>query len=159
MSINVYLKDGVEQLEEFQTKERKSKDEQQWNEYYLPGLQVSRDKGRWYFYLHELTDPIPPIVRDLVDEISFYDRIPRRPERAIGIYKHDDAEAELDRSGEAVSYGLRIRGKSMGNMLELYRRIRAGKITPMESWDTEQEMPQTPETPVPDAVADEISIS
>jgi len=159
MSINVYLKDGVEQLEGFQTKKRKSKDGQQWNEYYLPGLKVSRDKGRWYFYLYELTDPIAPVVKDLVDEISFYDRIPRRPERAIGIYKHEDAEAELDRSGEAVSYGLRIRGKSMKNMLELYRRIRAGKITPRESWDAEQEMSQTPETPVPDAAADEISTS
>lgn len=147
MSINVYLKDGVEQIEGFQTKERKSKDGQCWNEYHLPGLQVFRDKGRWYFFLHEFSDPIPDVAKDLVDEISFYERIPRHPDRISGIYKYEDAEAELDRSGEAASYGLRIRGKSMKNMLELYRKIRAGKIIPAESWDEEQELPAAPQHP------------
>ena len=153
MSINVYLKDGVEQLEGFQIEDRKFKEEQHWNEYHLPGLRLYRDKGRWFFVLNEFTEPIPDVVKDFMDEISFYDRIPRRPDRISGIYKHEDAEAELDHSGEAMSYGLRIRGKSMKNMLELYRKIRAGKITPTESWDEEQQTPRVSEAPTEETAA------
>lgn len=141
MSINVYLSDDVEKVTGFEAVERRSKDGQKWNEYKLPGISIFREKGRWYFYLHELTDPISDVVKDIVEEISFYERIPRRPDRISGIYKYKDAEAELDRSGEAVSYGLRIRGKSMENILALYRKIRAGKIVPEESWEEEQVIP------------------
>lgn len=152
MSINVYLKDEVEKLEGFRTEERRYNDGSRRDDYHLPGLQIIRDKGRWYFYLNELTDLIPNVVKDLVAEISFYDRIPRYPERIAGIYKYKDAEAELDRKGEIRSYGLRIRGKSIENILELYRKIRAGKITPAESWDAEHEALQASEVPTKEAI-------
>lgn len=140
MSINVYLNDSVEKLEGFETKDRKSKDGQCWQTYHLPGLQFFRDGGRWYFVGHELTDPIPAVVKGLVNEISFYGQIPWFPQRSIGIYRYEDAEAEIDYVGEIVR--IRMCGKSMENMLELYRKIRAGKITPRESWYAEQESSQ-----------------
>lgn len=149
MSINVYFKDGVEQLNEFRVVERTAKDGQRWNVYCLSGIDVFRDRGRWYSYFRDLTEPIPSIVSDFVDEITFSGRIPRSPGRAIGIYKYKDAEAELDRGDEknTDSLWIRGRGKSMDNMLALYRMIRAGKIVPAESWE-EAQVPAAATEPV-----------
>ena len=155
MAINLYLTDGVQQINEFQTEVRKSKDGKQLNDYYLKDLQLSRAKGRWCIHLHDLTDPIPPIVKEFVDEISFYDRIPSRPHRDIGIYRHEDAEAQIDRNGDQFTYGLWIRGKRMENMLVLYRMIRAGTIAPTENWDAEQVILPAPEALASGAATDE----
>jgi len=134
MSVNVYFQDEVQKKDGFIVTNYTHKGKQ-LDEYSLPGLQLYRDKGRFYFFFSELDNPIPTIVEDVVEDISFYDRIPCNPERIIGVYKYKSAEAELDRSGERVTYGLKIHGKNMEDIRELYRQIRAGTITPEESWD------------------------
>jgi len=46
LSINVYLSDKVTELEGYEVKQRQSKDGQRWEECYLPGIYLFREKGR-----------------------------------------------------------------------------------------------------------------
>lgn len=136
MSINVYLKDEVRQVEGFEERERIDKS-QKWNEHRISGMYLFHDKGRWYIILHNLTDQIPESVKELVEEISCFEAFSNQPKRALGIYKLEDVEAELD-DWDRGKYQLKMRGKSMENMLQLYRLIRAGKTLPAESYDGKQ---------------------
>ena len=145
MSIKVYLTgNAVESIEGFTTKSRQSNDsDKEWNEYELPGIKLCHEKGRWHLRLHELTDPIPELVVDIVDEISFYESIPTYPERVAGIYRHESAVAEI--IPEAIrsdSYiRMRIVSKNMDDLRELYLKIRVGSILPEESYEEQQISP------------------
>lgn len=139
MSINVYLRgDEVKKIQGFELRDRRSKDGQVWKEYSVPGLGLSWDKGRWFFYLHELTDPIPEVVKGLVEEITVQEVFPTHPSRVAGVYRLGDVEAVLDKPISDNCYSLKMRGKSMENMLKLCRTIRAGTVLPDESWEREQ---------------------
>ena len=135
MSINVYLKDEVQQAEEFEARERSERG-QHWKDYTFKGFNVFLEKGRFHVILHHLDETIPDSLVEFVQEISCYEWVPLRPSRICGIYKHEDSEAQLDVQGD--HYELRIRGKTLPPMYELYRKIRAGNITPEENWDTPQ---------------------
>ncbi len=139
MSITVYLKEGVESISGY--KERVMKDRgQEWTVYSLPELTLFRDKGRWHVYLHELTEPVPEIIKDYLDEISFYEWFPLRPKRICGIYRVGDTEGDLDEQGD--HYVLRIRGQSMVSIREMYLKLRSGKLTPNINFEVAQERAQ-----------------
>jgi hypothetical protein len=75
MSVNLYLKgDEVRKIEGFETRKRRERErdrDREWNEYYLPGVSLYHEKGRWFTTLSELTEPIPAVVGDLVEESHF----------------------------------------------------------------------------------------
>lgn len=138
MSFNIYLDSKkVEKLEGFEEIERHDRG-RKWFNYLLPGISISREKGRYYVVLHEVGDSIPELVKDIVEEISFYDSIPACPTRMRGVYVYQDATATVDKRDSQDYYEVRIRGKKMESVCELYRLIRAGKIKPKESWEEKQ---------------------
>lgn len=139
MSVNAYLKKCVESLEGFEKVERKEKTGEKWYTYSLPGIKLFYDKGRYYCILHELNEQVPDLVKSFVEEISFFEIFPRIPKRTVGIYRSKDAEAEVDEY-LSESYEIRIIGKNMQSMCDLYRAIRSGRImpAPKDRWDNEQ---------------------
>ncbi len=139
MSINVNLKGNeVEKIKGFKINERVDKG-QKWKEYYLPGISLFLDKGRYHTILHQLTESVPEVLKDIVEEISFYDHFSSTPKRITGIYQHKSAEAEVDLLTDKNFLSIRIIGKNMKDVLELYREIRAGKAVPLERWDQEHQ--------------------
>lgn len=141
MSINVYLKDEeVRKVKGFEVIKHKEKDGSSWKEYRLPGIYLSYEKGRWHIILHYPIEPIPSLVSDIVEGISFRDWIPLIPKREAGIYHYKSAEAEVEMSkiGGTKKYHVHIKAKEMKDVLELFRRIRAGSIRPDESYEGEQ---------------------
>lgn len=124
MSINVYLKDEeVRKLKGF--KETKTGGS-------IPGVTLLYKKGRWFTVLHQLTEPVPPAVVNIVDEISFHSKIPFHIEREAGIYRDKTAEAEIDlnESGNEEWNVIRINAKNMEDILKLFRMILIGSIRP-----------------------------
>lgn len=142
MSINVYLKkDEVKKHPDFETIPRQGGD-QSWEEYELLGFDLSYDKGRWYFTLHEPTDPIPETIKNIIEEISLRETLPVSPARERGLYRYKTAEAEIETglSDKREKYNIRIIGKNMEDILTLFRKIKAGSIRPRpeESWEGKQ---------------------
>ncbi len=138
MSINVYLKDEVQQATTgFEEKEKAESGHKRSEYRRVSGTSLLHDKGRWYFILHYLTDQIPDSVKEFVEEISCFETFSSQPKRALGVYKFESVEAELD-DWDKGKYQLKMRGKSMENMLKLYRLIRAGQTFPVESYDGQQ---------------------
>lgn len=139
MSINVFLTDGVMKLEGFTTTPRTERG-QTWQEYSLPGVKLFRDKGRFYTMLSEPTDPVPPVVAGVVDEISYYERLPGRPNREAGLYRCGTAEAEVesDTISGVPQKSVHIKAKNMGDACTLIRKIKTGSIRPDESYEGQQ---------------------
>lgn len=142
-SINVYLKgEEVRALEGFTiTPASGGKPLQKWDEYKLPGIKLSYDKGRWYVVLHEPTEQVPAAIFNIVEEISFYDLMPADFKREAGIYRHESAEAEV--TSEMIGGGrgmirIRIKAKKMEDLLQLFRKIKIGSIRPEESYEGQQ---------------------
>lgn len=138
MSINVNLKGNeVEKIKGFEVKELNDKGKK-YKEYSLPGICLYFDKGKYHTILHQLTESVPEILKDIVEEISFYDYFSPETKRITGIYQYKSAEAEVDFLNDRKFIQIRIIGKNMEDMKELYRQFRAGKIMPAERWDQEQ---------------------
>ena len=138
MSMNLYLTDGVAELQGFTSAITKGR-------YQLPGLDVCRNKGRYYVILHP-GDPVPPILKSVVDEISLYDEIPvALIRRELGLYTHESAEAEVEPTYSGERHIIRIRGKKMEDVVELFRLIKAGAIRPSVSYQGPQSGKSRPE--------------
>lgn len=90
------------------------------------------------------TDSIPENLRDVVNEITFYDSIPQMSHRESGIYRHKSAECELtpDDHGNAKRekpiYRLKASGKKVEDIQELIHKIKTGTIRPAESYEANQ---------------------
>ncbi|MDP2967065.1 MAG: hypothetical protein Q8N87_01490 [bacterium] len=136
-SIYLYLKnEEVPKLVGYQIIDRHNKDGGNYKTYSIPGVDLSFDKGRFNTILHGIQESIPLLIKDIVEEISLYDWIPLDPERVIGRYKYKTAIALLDRQKD--NYELRILGKLLEDVKELYFQIRSGNIQPFESWEKKQ---------------------
>ena len=141
MSINVYLKQGLETMEGF--KKEGPKPGANYNTQYFRGVGVYEDKGRYYVTLSYLTDTVSEILGDVIEEVSFRECIPAKPKRTIGAYKHKTATAELDvlgQGGKDERYFMKLNAGNLEDARELYQLIRAGTIAPTESWETEQKI-------------------
>ena len=137
MSINVNLKPEIEDREDFTATKRSDKG-QIWYDYFLPGIKIYREKGRFHMILHNLTESVPEILENLVEEISCYEQFPSTPRRTVGVYQYESAKAVLDKYSDRLE--VRITGKTIEDVRDIYYRIRAGKIVPTERWDEEQEI-------------------
>jgi len=139
MSINVYLRGNeVQKLEGFTVKQMREKG-RDWESYELPGIQLHREKGRWYVILHNPTEPVPAEVVDIVDEISLLEFVIMCSPREAGIYRHESAEAEVEPKTFPMNhYWVHIRAKKMEDLLELFREIKIGSIRPERSYEGPQ---------------------
>jgi len=133
MSINVYLRgDEVTKLDGFkQDTAHMAK---------LNGIALWLDEGRWHSIMAYATDSIPPILEDLVVEISLHERLPQEIRRESGIYRLEDAKAEVETAdtGRDKFTRVRIRGMSMANIASLLRLIKTGEIRPEQSYEGKQ---------------------
>lgn len=142
MGINVYLKgQWVTELPGFEVRPRSNKDGQKWNDYSLPGIYLNYKLGRWLIELYRLTDPIPSVLENLVEEITLQEWVSFYSRREAGIYRFGSAEAEV---GTGKTYGdmnritVFIRSKKMDDLCELYQRLLVGSIRPEESYEGPQ---------------------
>ena len=128
--IHVYLNDEIQKVQGFKTQTIKNRDGREWEEYSLPGINLYREKGRFYINL-DLGDRIPSPLADLVGDISLQDTFPKSPKRTSGIYNYKDAKAVLEDLGpNNTTNRVQIRGKIIDSVTELYGKIRAGTILP-----------------------------
>ena len=142
MGINVYLRgQWVTELPGFETKPRSSKDGQKWNDYSLQGIYLNYKLGRWLVELNRLTDPIPSVLVNLVEEITLQEWVSFYSRREAGIYRFGSAEAEVG-TGKTDSDMNRItvfiRSKKMEDLRELYHRLLVGSIRTEESYEGPQ---------------------
>ncbi len=144
MNGKIFLKDEIMEDEDFEAK-KQEKGTEKWTQYFLQGVRLFRDDGRFYLLLHALENKVPKMVRDVIDGISFYKRIPADPERTRGKYISESASATLDWTpGEkGNSYAIQITSKTMEDARKLYYAIRAGEILPTESWEEKQVEPMS----------------
>jgi len=92
MSTNVYLKNEVRDLPGFKT-ERYS--DNSGDKVQLDGMSLSSDKGRIYLIIGDIDSSIPEKLKDLIDEITHYEWIPRMGHREAGVYRLESAECDL----------------------------------------------------------------
>jgi len=140
MTIRVYLQgDKVTKLEGFDTKQKRDRENNTWNENSINGLRLYPDKGNglWYIESSDLNDSVPEWVADIVEEISCQDTFALWPERETGIYRYASAEGELNRTDDYHS--IRIRAKTIDDMRKLFRKIRGGAIRPKVSYENVQD--------------------
>lgn len=152
MSINIYLNtEKLEEHKDFEKTERMDKG-RKWIEHHFLGDYIFKEEGKYYIISHEIEKDLSELIEDMVDEISFYKQISLHPKRIMGVYTHESATATVDIgfSSREEKYAVKIRGKKMKDVRELYHLIRAGKILPEESWEKEQvKKPSEPEVKIP----------
>lgn len=138
-STNLYLKEKVKEIDGFDSKLRGEREK--WTEYWIPGgIRLKNEKGRWYSVI-DLEDPIPEILADLVEEITYHDIFLAAPvSRERGLYRFGSAEGKLEFNGDGriPEYKIKISAKTIDDIRELDRRIKAGSIRPEESYEGAQ---------------------
>ena len=91
-----------------------------------------------------LTDLAKPL-QNCVSEVSYYDNFGNGlvPNRRLGHYQYASAAGELTVlcRGNDVHYHVKIRGKNLSDLRELYYLIRQGQIWPLIDYETEQVPP------------------
>ena len=138
MSVNIYLTEAVKDLEGFSTKPYP---DGSGDDARIDGMHLFHDKGRWYV-MHSDSDPVPAVLKDVVDKISYREWIPRMAPREAGIYNHETAEGELvldSRGGKEPKYQLSFTAKKMEDIWELVRLIKVGDIRPTQSYEGPQD--------------------
>lgn len=104
-------------------------------------MNLSFEHGRYYVIFHYPHESIPAALKELIEEISYYETFRNSPIRQFGIYKRFGATAKLDIgfTGKTQEYKLKIYGtNSMKSVEKLYQAIRADKIVPWQSWQDVQ---------------------
>lgn len=150
MGINVYLRgQWVTGLPGFETLTIREGNGNAHKRHSLPGIALSRENGRWYIRLGEITDPIPSILADLVDEITMMEYATFPAKRELGIYRLGSAEASVGPEKIEGRIKVFITSKTMEDLRELYRQILAGTIRPEVSYENEQEKPAEKESERP----------
>lgn len=141
MSVNVYIKeDEIIKMSGFKTIEKGGKNGQSWEEYDLSGIKLYFEKGRWYTTLN-IRDNTPDLIKDIVEEVSFLEYIPIKPWRESGVYKLGTAIAEIELSGKMCGDTVKkvfIKAENLGDIQEIFHKIKTGSIRPEESFEGEQ---------------------
>jgi hypothetical protein len=144
MSINVYLKEGIRNQLGFKSQEKDNSGKYggTYTELTFEGIKLQEGEGRLYLGLQGLDSKIPEKLRSWVDDISFVDGFSCKRGRQPGIYRKGELVAELEAQSSPTYYSVKMRGRmeDMPTMLELYRAIRAGTISPLpgDSWEDGQ---------------------
>ncbi|MDO8469583.1 MAG: hypothetical protein Q7S84_01000 [bacterium] len=97
--------------------------------------------GRLHASLGSENDEIPESLMEYVVGFSLHETVVKTGTREAGIYKHETAEAEVEFSqydARRESYIVKITGEKMGDVRELFHKIKAGSVRPDESYEGEQ---------------------
>lgn len=142
MSVNVYLKNEVRERLGFSSV---PSDGGSGNEITFNGRPLREERERRIYLVWNEDDPIPDDLKDLVEEVSRYEWVPRMGVREPGIYRLNTAECRMipDDMGSArrpdLVYKLRLRAKNLEDVNELMHRIMVGTIRPEESYEGNQQ--------------------
>ncbi len=132
MSVNVYLETSILRNKSLVTTQTGGVQKME-----LYGVSIYSNQGRPYVVLGNENDPVPQGILAWVSLISFYDIFPRRADRVTGIYALRSAEGELD-IDQTGKYSVKITGKKMDDVRDLYRAIRTGSLQPEKSYEGPQ---------------------
>lgn len=138
MSLRVYVnEEGVKKVKEAQGFYKTGRDGcEQWH---IPGIiTLAYEKGLCFLTLNEISDSIPSVIVDFIEEITIRD-YHRASKRESGIYRHKTAEAEVVMDSSGMSVSIFIRGKSKEDALDLMKKIKTGAIRPEESYEAPQD--------------------
>lgn len=137
MSLNVYFTDAVKTLPGFTSKPYS---DNSGNETRIDGMRIFGEKGRLYTTFSDENDVMPEKLNDYVEKFSLYKSLPYIAKRETGIYRHSSAEAELefDPHGKVAVYQVKIIGKKLEDVRDLFRMIKIGSIRPEESYEGDQ---------------------
>ncbi len=148
MSIRIYVRDGIVDREYLEGQRGIDRFGLTRGVVEHEGLTLLLDgEGRMFLQLEaDITHPaiaVPGPLRDHVELISWWSQIPSIPHRIIGVYRTDDAEAQLDfYKNDRNRRRLVINGRDIASMYRLYSEIRSGKALPTESWEDELPLSQ-----------------
>lgn len=139
MNIRVYLGQEIKNSEGFSASPVSSGG-QEWVESKFRGDRIGYANGFFYIDLSHFDEPVSDEIRQFIKKVSLRDRFRTDPKRTIGSYGHKSARAKLDltRWDMEIVYELNVVGNTLGDVSELYCRIRAGTILSVESWEKEQ---------------------
>ena len=141
MSVNVYLNNKVRELYGFGSVPYSdgSGDKMMYKGLHLFG----GEKGRLYLMWDDEA-VIPDELKELVEEISWYDTIPQMGRREAGVYRYESAECELtpgdhgNAKREKPVYWLKLKAKNMEDIRVLIHKVKTGAIRPEESYEEPQ---------------------
>lgn len=139
MSLNAYLTDAVKELPGFTSHPYKDGG---GNNMKIDSLHLFDDKGRLYARLGDENSVVPSTLKDYVEEFSFYEWIPQVSHRETGIYRLESAEAEVEDNwggSKRPMYRVKIIGKELMYIRDLFRMIKVGSIRPEESYEKPQQ--------------------
>lgn len=97
----------------------------------------NRSVDNYHFQLEDDCAIIPESIMPYVTRFSILESIPDKWHRTSGIYKFRSAMATIDRPPNRIT-DIKVVGTKIDDVRKLYRLIRAGKILPIESWETDQ---------------------
>ncbi len=141
MSVNVYLKNEVRNLDGFVLGSTDNMG-RYTSRTKFKGVILSEEGDRLYLGIHSENQEVPECLADMVEEISVCDFFcPNRGTRETGIYRHNSAEAELEVGCDSrqLRFNIHIRSKKMSDVRELLRLIKIGAIRPNESYEGSQQ--------------------
>lgn len=136
MFVYLFLNDKIRELSGFKSQPYPdgSGDQMIFN-----GMHMFVEKGRIRL-MWDIEVDIPDELKDLVEEVSYYETIPRMGNREPGIYRHESAECELipDDNGSAkrekLVYQLKFKAKKLEDIRVLMHKVKTGTIRPDESY-------------------------
>ncbi|MDO8559209.1 MAG: hypothetical protein Q7R84_02650 [bacterium] len=140
MSVNLYLNDNVRKSELFKSEPYRNGTGDQMT---FDGMSIFGEKGRLHIIWGN-DDPIPEILKNLVEEVSCHEVIPQMGHRESGIYRHETAECELtpedygNAKREKPMYRLKITAKNLEDIQAIMHKIKTGTISPDESYEGNQ---------------------
>lgn len=137
MSLRVYVnKEGRERIKNMPGFYMTGTGTEQW---VVPKtITLAYEKSCCFLTLNEVSDPIPPMIRDFVEEVTLRE-YHSASKRESGIYRHKTAEAEVTREHSALLVSIFIRGKSKDDVVNLLQQIKTGTIRPEESYEAPQD--------------------
>ncbi len=101
--------------------------------------------GKITIYLDDLLTDVPKVLREFVEEVSYYDNFGEglSPRRRLGHYRLMSASASLEEisSNRDRHYHVKLRAKNISDLRELYQLIRLGQIWPALDYESEQVPP------------------
>lgn len=140
MSANLYLNNKVRDLNGFKSQPYPDNSGDKMT---LNGMHVFHEKGRLYLMWGE-DAVIPEELKDLVEDISCYETIPRMGHRESGVYRLESAECELtpvdygNAKREKPMYMLKVTAKSLEDIKAILHLVKTGAIRPDESYEEPQ---------------------
>lgn len=137
MSVNLYLKNDIREATGFT--EKPYKDNSTGMDRRIDGVSIFGLEGNFHVS-HSENDPIPPKLAEYVVRITLHDFIStERARRETGVYRDGDTVAEVTvaNSNRPMCH-VKLEGNDLDKIKGLLRKIQAGSIRPVESYEGQQ---------------------